>query len=101
MKIVPTLDGNIRVSIQQFTNQFYVCLNGLQRIFGQCIRLNVDVGEELHDFIQHRFLGLPIGSAYLAAMEYGAQFRHSGEDFICANFLLATNETIFGYCQHG
>uniref|UniRef100_A0A1B0A8V2 L-type lectin-like domain-containing protein n=1 Tax=Glossina pallidipes TaxID=7398 RepID=A0A1B0A8V2_GLOPL len=45
-----------------------------------CIRLKVGVGEELHDFIQHRLLGLPIGPAYLAAMEYGAQFRHSGEE---------------------
>uniref|UniRef100_A0A1A9ZM67 Uncharacterized protein n=1 Tax=Glossina pallidipes TaxID=7398 RepID=A0A1A9ZM67_GLOPL len=66
----------------KFSNQFYECPNGLQRVFGQCIRLNVGVGEELHDFIQHRLLGLPIDPAYLAAMEYGAQFRHSGEDFI-------------------
>uniref|UniRef100_A0A1A9VH44 Uncharacterized protein n=1 Tax=Glossina austeni TaxID=7395 RepID=A0A1A9VH44_GLOAU len=41
----------------------------------------------------HRLLGLPIGPTDLAAMQYGAQFRHSGEGFIGANFLFPTDES--------
>uniref|UniRef100_A0A1A9VT47 Uncharacterized protein n=1 Tax=Glossina austeni TaxID=7395 RepID=A0A1A9VT47_GLOAU len=41
----------------------------------------------------HRLLGLTIGPADLAGMEYGTQFRHSGEDIIGANFLYTTDES--------